>query len=266
VNKPKTPRYSLSISLLLRIAVSVLLNRPRSFHRDAHSLIDRLQPPLQVHGQEHIPNKDFFLTINHYTRPGFGAWWIALAVSAVVEQDIHWMIANAWAFPGKWYADLLRPLSQRLFTRLAEIYGFTTTPPMPPEPSEAQAREEAVRHVLKAARQSPKPVLGLSPEGRDFPGGVLGQPPHGVGRFIYQLYQTGYVILPVGVYEENGVLCLRFGKSYRLGDPHSHATGEIDPNTFRLITQRQIDLLLSRTVMRHIAVLVPKHLHGVYDL
>ena len=261
------PRYSLSIPLLLRIAVSALLNKPRSFQRDALNLIDRLQPPLQVYGREHIPdNKDFILTINHYTRPGFGAWWLALAVSAVMEHEIHWMMTGAWTFPDKWYAALLQPLSQRLFSRLAEIYGFTTTPPMPPNPSEVQSRSESVRRVMKAARQSTKPVIGLSPEGRDFPGGVLGQPPNGVGRFIYQLHKPHYAILPVGVYEEDGALCVHFGKPYRLGDPHSHATGEIDPITFRLITQRQIDLLLSRTVMRHIAVLLPKRLHGAFDL
>jgi hypothetical protein len=267
VNKSKTPRYSLSISLLLQITLSALFDRPRSFQRDATRLIGRLQPPLKVYGKEHIPEEgNFILTVNHYTRPGFGAWWIALAASAVLEQEVHWMMTNAWTFPGKWYARLLRPLSQRIFARLAKIYSFTTTPPMPPDPAEAQARAEAVRHVLQAARQSPRPVLGLSPEGRDFPGGALGQPPYGVGRFIYQLFRTGYVILPAGVHEENGALCIRFGKPYKLGHPHSHATGEIDPKTFRLITQRQIDLLLNRTIMRRIAVLLPKRLRGAFDL
>jgi hypothetical protein len=222
---------------------------------------------LQVYGEEHIPDgEDFLITINHYTRPGFDAWWLALGVSAVFKHEIHWVMTNAWTFPRKWYARLLRPISQRIFARLAKIYGFSTTPPMPPDPLEAQARGESVRHVLEIARQKYKPVIGVSPEGRDFPDGVLGWPPYGVGRFIYQLQRSGYTILPVGLYEEDGAFCIRIGKPYRLGDPHSHASGEIDPGVIRLITQRQIDLLLSRTVMRHIAVLLPKHLHGAFDL
>ncbi len=253
--------------MIVRIGLSALLKRRRSFRQDAHSLVERLQPPLQVFGREHIPvDRDYILTINHYSRPGFDAWWLALAVSSVVEKDIHWMMTGEWTFSGHWYAGLLRPLSRWLFARLSRVYGFTTTPPIPPEERTAQARAEAVRQIIDVARQNtPKPVIGLSPEGRDFSGGVLGRPPYGSGRFIYQLNKIGYAILPVGVYEEDGRFCVRFGSAYGLGNPHSHTSGEVHPTTLRLVTQRQIDLLLTRTIMRRIAVLLPECLRGEFN-
>ena len=243
----------------------MLLRRPRSFRMDALRLTSRIAPPPVVQVSGSIPaGEPFLVTINHYTRPGFDAWWLALAVSAALEQDVHWVMTSAWTFPGRWYAGLLRPLSRRVFARLAQIYGFSLTPPMPPDPAESQARAASVRQVLEQARSNPKKVIGLSPEGGDFPGGALGWPPHGVGRFIYQFTRQGYKILPVGIYEEDGTLFVRLGSLYPLSEPHSHANGEINPDTFRLVSQRQVDLLLRRTIMRRIAVLLPARLQGPF--
>jgi hypothetical protein len=260
------PKYSIPIVFLLELAWSALRGRRRSFRVDAQRLMAGVHPPLQAQGREHIPTDEpFVLTINHYARSGFGAWWLALAVSAQLEQEVRWMMTGAWTFPGRWYAGLLKPLSGWLFARLARVYGFTTTPPMPPDPVEAQARGESVRRVLEAARRNPHPVIGLSPEGRDFPDGALGWPPRGAGRFVHKLNRMGYPILPVGLYEQDGYFHLNFGHPYHLGEPHSHATGEIHPETYRLVTQWQIDLLLARTVMRRIAVLLPERLQGEFD-
>lgn len=259
------PRYPMLPGVLLSVAWAALTGRRRSFRADAQRLVAGIRPPLQVQGREHIPTgQPFILTINHYARPGFGTWWLALAVSAQVDREVHWMMTGAWTFPGRWYAGLLQPLSRWLFARLARVYGFTTTPPLPPDPTDAGARGEAVRHVLETARANPHPVIGLSPEGRDFPGGKLGWPPHGAGRFIHRLNRMGYTILPAGLYEQDGQFRLHFGPPYTLGEPHSHASGEIHPETFRLITQRQIDLLLARTVMRRIAILLPERLRGEF--
>jgi len=260
------PQYSIPPVFLLQLALSVLGGGRRSFWADAQRLVAGICPALQVQGREYIPTDEpFVLTINHYARSGFGAWWLALAVSAQLEQEVHWMMTGAWTFPDRWYAGLLKPLSRWLFARLARVYGFTTTPPMPPDPNEAQARGESVRHMLEAARGKPQPIIGLSPEGRDFPDGALGWPPRGVGRFIHRLNRMGYPILPVGLYEQGGYFCLNIGQPYHLGEPHSHASGEIHPETYRLVTQWQIDLALARTVMRRIAVLLPERLQGEFQ-
>ena len=65
-------------------------------------------------------------------------------------------------------------------------------------------------------------MIGLAPEGRDYPGRV-GEPPEGVGHFIALLVQTGWPILPVGVTEQQGRLRVSFGKPYSPDIPERRA-------------------------------------------
>ncbi len=83
------------------------------------------------------------------------------------------------------------------------------------------------------------------------------------GRFIYQLNKIGYAILPVGVYEEDGRFCVRFGSAYGLG-----TRTRIPPrgsSTTLVCHAAPIDLLLTRTIMRRIAVLLPECLRGEFN-
>ncbi len=156
------------------------------------------------------------MTTNHYTRPGLRAWWLALAVSAAVPAEIHWLITSAWTYPDRLRSTTITPVSRWVLARLARIYGFTNMPPMPPDPQDVLKRAEAVRRVLKAARQSERPLIGLAPEGGDFATpGRLTDPPPGAGRFILHLCALGLEIAPVGIFEEADCLCLRFGPRYR---------------------------------------------------
>ena len=184
--------------------------------------------------------------MNHYSRPGFDAWWIALGVSAVVPVEIHWMMTNAWNHLG-----LLAPVTRWLFPRLAQVYGFTTTPPMPPAPEDVGSRFRAVRRVIEEAR-SPGAVIGLVPEGRDYPDGILRQPPPGVGRFIHQLAKHCQRIVPIGVYEDAENLCLNFGPSYTLSIPSK-------------LTAGARDYQVAQQVMQSVACQLPPHLRGDYD-
>lgn len=120
------------------------------------------------------------------------------------------MMTNAWTFLGP-----LTPLSHWALTRVARIYGFIATPPMPPDPKDVAARAQAVRCVLEVAH-SPGAVIALAPEGRDQPGGLLGPLPPGVGRFIEKITQHCQPIVPIGVYEDDQSLCLRFGPPFAL--------------------------------------------------
>ena len=247
------PRYEIPVGMALRIAAAALVGHSRSFRRDAEILVGRLVPPLQVYGRDHIPHTGpCVVTMNHYYRPGFRAWWVALVVAAIIPAEMHWAMTAAWTFPGKWYRGLLRPVSEWALARIARVYGFTTMPPMPPDPAEAEARARAVRRVLTFARHAPEPLIGLAPEGRDFPGGVLGWPPSGVGRFIQRLVGMGLGIVPVGIYEEGGALCASVGPRYVPEAPDDL------PSDAR-------DHAMSRIVMMHIARQLPSHLRGVFD-
>jgi hypothetical protein len=186
-------------------------NARRSFRADACDCTDLLNPPLKILNAENIPsNGPALLLTNHYTRPGFRAWWIALAISASVPLDIHWMMTNAWTFLGP-----LKPLSRKVLTRVAQVYGFTATPPMPPQSKETEARAWAARRLLAIAR-TPGVVIAMAPEGRDQKDGKLGALPPGAGRFIEKITQYCQPIVPIGVYEDDRSLCLHFGPPFAL--------------------------------------------------
>jgi hypothetical protein len=244
------PRYSYPSHQALTFIANVLFGGHRSFRRDGQLCIERLKPPLRVLGVENIPQGGpCLITFNHYYRPGFDAWWMALALAATLPVELHFVMTGELTYPGKWYASLGKAGSRWLLRRLAKIYGFTTTPPMPPRPRDVEARARSVRETLTFARQHPQTVLGLSPEGGDQPGGVLNWPPSGAGRFVLLLAEQGFPVLPVGAYEEAGEFCLRFGAAYTLQVPRDLSPDEKDRAS-------------AQTVMSVIAAQLPPRLRG----
>ncbi|MEW6716153.1 MAG: hypothetical protein AB1345_01430 [Chloroflexota bacterium] len=241
------PRYPLPWHIGVLLLRDALRLRHRSFSADARACVELLSPPPKILNSENIPQYGpALLVTNHYYRPGFKAWWIALAISAAVPQDVHWMMTSAWTFLGS-----LEPLSQWLFPRVARVYGFTPTPPMPPDPRDVEMRAHAVRSVLRVARQTPGVIIALAPEGRDNSGGVLGPLPPGVGRFIEKLMHTCQRILPIGVYEDANHFCLNFGLPFTLDLPQG-------------LTPRERDRKVGQTVMQAIARQLPDQLRGEY--
>ena len=81
-------KYSYPRGLFAKVARDVILLHRRDFHQDAKACIENLNPPLNVLGKENIPGHGpCVLTMNHYHREGFGAQWIALAVSAAGSRS-----------------------------------------------------------------------------------------------------------------------------------------------------------------------------------
>jgi hypothetical protein len=236
--------YPFPWRIALPLFWDIIRLRERNFRSDARICINLISPPLKILNPENIPLQGpALLVTNHYAHPGFQAWWIALAISASVPLDIHWVMTNAWTFLGPF-----TPLSRWVLTRIAHVYSFSAAPAMPPLPKEIEARARAVRHVLEIAR-SPRAVIALAPEGRDQPGGILGSFPPGAGRFIEKIAQTCQPIIPIGIYEEAGVLCLRFGIAFMLLKA-VHTSAE------------ERDRWVEQQVRTAIAGLLPAHLHG----
>lgn len=248
-------KYPLPAPIVPGLAADLLLGRRRSLRSDALRIIAQLRPRLRVLGEDFIPRGGpCLITINHYTRPGMPAWWLVLAASACVPAEIHWIMTSAWTFPDALRLRLVTPVTRFLFRRMAQVYGFTSMPPMPPAPQDVEESARAVRQVLAYARRVECPVIGLAPEGRDAPHeqpGVLIEPPPGVGRFVLQLAHLGLPISPVGVYEGAGNLCIRFGELY-----------EFDISQGKNAEQR--DWQASQAIMLRIATLLPPELHGNY--
>jgi hypothetical protein len=244
--------YPLPWDVLVKLAYTSLRKQRRSFGADARVCLGKLPERLRVYGGENIPQTGPCLVIaNHYARPGFGVWWLAIAISASLPVEVHWIFTAEWTYPDRIRRTLLTPASRAIFERIASVYEFTTMPAMPPDPGEVERRAKAVRNVLAYVHRTPKPVIGLTPEGRDISGGKLGFPPPGVGRFISHLSAAGLALNPVGVFEESGGLCLHFGPVFSLPDKPEMPAKEKDRS-------------ISRVVMDRIAALLPGHLRGEF--
>ena len=113
------PLYSYPPRLIPGLIANVLFGGQRSFRRDGLACVERINPPLRVLGVENIPQAGpCLITFNHYYRPGFNAWWMALAIASVVPVEMHLVMTGELTFPGKWYAALGRPGSRWLLKRL----------------------------------------------------------------------------------------------------------------------------------------------------
>jgi hypothetical protein len=247
------PLYKYPPGAFFLVGLNVFFGGHRSFRRDGRECIDRLAPPLRVLEPENIPQAGpCAIIFNHYYRPGFDAWWLALGLAAVVPHDIHFVMTGELTYPGKWYAPLGMAGSRLLLWRLSSIYGFTTMPPMPPRPKDVAARARSVRKTLKFARLHPHSILGLAPEGGDQPRGRLNWPAPGAGRFILHLAGLSYRIVPVGAYELGGEFCLHFGRAYDLTIP----TG---------LSADQKDRAAAQVLMSHISALLPEPLRGPFN-
>ena len=246
------PQYPFPWKLLPQVLAAMLTGRRRSFRLDALSVMAWSRLPVCVQGQEFIPQAGPALVVfNHYSRPGFGVWWLALAIAACVPVEMHWAMSVEWTTDGTLPATLRAWWSRWFFPRLAGIYGFTPMPPMPPRPFEVEARARAVRHILQAARRQPAPVIGLAPEGRDTTRAVLDEPPAGMGRMLQHLAGMGSPLYPLGAWEAEHALQLSFGPPFLLPPPSGLSRDELDQTA-------------SRLVMQAIARQLPAHMQGMY--
>lgn len=247
------PRYSLPPRTVTGLARDLILARRRSFRADALACIERLRPPLHVLGGQHSPQTGpCVITFNHYHRPGFNAYWMPLAIAAQIPAEIHFVMTNELTYPGKWYAPLGMFLSKIFLYRASQTYGFTPMPPMPPRPGDVEARAVAVRRMLNFVKRSGNAVIGLAPEGGDSPDGRLAHPAPGAGRFALLLAAAGLAFVPVGIFETNGALHLRFGAACELTVPSGLPADEKDERA-------------AHQVMSHIAALLPESLRGEFD-
>ena len=205
--------------------------------------LNGIKPFLSKIGQG---SQGVLLTVNHYHAPDFQAWWFAITISAVIPENIHWVVTSGWEDSG-W----LTGFTHWLFPLGSKILGFTPMPAMPPQPAEAEQRAAAVLKVLHYAKHNSHPVIGLAPEGGDTPGGVLGRLPPGVGRFMHVLERYCPVVLPVGVWKDAGRINLKFGNTYKLDVPDGLSADERDS-------------LTGESIMHHIAQCLPEQLRGIY--
>jgi hypothetical protein len=234
------PSYRYPARITVSIIVDFLLGRKRSFAPDTARLKEGISR-LEIVGDPPRGEGPYLFLVNHFSRPGFQAWWIAIALGSAIGRELHWPMTSAWTFPDPLRSRLLTPLTEWALARAARMYGFTLMPPMPPRERDVEARAISVRRILRLARMT-KPSIAMAPEGMDSPGGGLMQPPSGVGRFIGHLAGAGYTLIPVGFYETEAACCLRFGRPFSLprnpaADPEAR-----DRETGKIVMEKIADL------------------------
>ncbi|MGE5224108.1 MAG: hypothetical protein ACM3PY_16835 [Omnitrophica WOR_2 bacterium] len=246
------PQYPFPWKVLSRLVFAILTQNRLPFQAEARRAAALLPEPIQVYGKENIPaHGPCVLTINHYTRPGFSSWWQVLSVSSVVPAPIRWITAEAWTGPDWLYTHTVTPATFWAFRQMERTYNFFSMPPMPPRPQDLERRANAVRQVLKYASRNPQAMIGMAPEGQDEYQGVLQWPPEGTGRFLLHLAKAGLQLIPIGIFEEEDCLCLHFGQAYSLS---------VSPG----LPVFETDLQARRSVMEHIAAVLPESLRGEF--
>jgi hypothetical protein len=254
-NDTREEAYRLPLSYILRFILAVLLGRKRDLGSDARGTLMTAKPRPKVIGDQHIPSEGPFVFVaNHYERPGLKVWWGGMLAATAIYERRQSRRTLRWLMTSEWYNFRLAGvipvptwLLRWLFRRIASVYGLVI---VPRSPEQRVGRAAAMRAILEVVHRQGDPI-GLYPEGvgRE----VLIEAMPGTGLFIASLSRRGIPILPAGVYEEEGVLCARFGPPFFVDLPGTGAKGERD----RLAREQ---------VMAHIGRLLPQPMWGPYTL
>ena len=103
-----------------KLLIASLRGERRSFAEDSRLCLEKLPAPLEVLGKDHIPQTGpCLVTVNHYARSGFGAWWLAFAVSAALPIEVHWVFTAEWTYQDYLRRRLITPATRWIFEKLA---------------------------------------------------------------------------------------------------------------------------------------------------
>lgn len=252
-------RYMYPIPHLVLPMLRVLLGLPSQPSRDAALLLRGMHPAPRVVSAENIPPETpFVLTMNHYDRQGLGAWWgVSVILDAVAARrvceprDIHFAMAREWWYPYGFGRLVKQPLTRWFFAQVAQTYGIIRLPPIIGNNEFKGEGTVEVRHAIELTRGEHPQLVGLSPEGRTGENLALCKPPEGAGLFVLMLTHDRIPCLPVGIYEDEGVLTVGFGAPFKLYAPRSLKRAERDAQA-------------ARQFMVQIGRVLPERMWGVF--
>jgi 1-acyl-sn-glycerol-3-phosphate acyltransferase len=246
MKKEKPFRWRLPADYLFKMIPALIFMQKRNFRQDSIEILKSSRIQIDISGKSNIAKDGPVLfLVNHYSAPGFNALWMAISITAICPQNITWTMTDAWTFPNRRFRKIARALSHILLTRISKVYGFFTFQPISPEPINIMEQALSVRRILHFARDHPKSMLCIAPEGRDSLDGKLGNPPKGAGLLIKAFTDLQYHLIPVGFSATPGICHLNYGEP-------------IYANIRNSLSKEEIDLQISKTVMKSIAELLPE--------
>lgn len=209
----------------------------RSLGADSALMVSRIEPAPVVRDIQHAPaTGPLMLAANHYQRRGLWIGWPGAVITYAMtghrgaDPAVHWLVTGSlrlfqWRGSGPEV-----PGSALIFRRVAGLYGMTALPL-----AAGPGRTRALLHWIRSAESGG--TLGVFPEGLRGRSDGLGPPDPGFAELARVIGRKGIPIVPVGIFETDGVLQIRFG-------PRVEGGGE--------------------SVMRGIASLLPPVLQGSY--
>ena len=229
--------------------------------RDSALLLSGARPSPCVLPPENIPPAaPFILTINHYDRPGLGAWWAIAAIVATIAarrtrepREVRFAMAREWWYPrgfGKW---VKQPFTRWFFGQVGKAYGTILLPPALDSGEFRGQATSAIRGALALTRGDTPELVGIAPEGQTGAGLALRHPPPGAGLFLLMLAHDRIPILPAGIFEDSAhTLTVNLGVPFDLRVPRNL------PRDVR-------DAAAARQVMVAIGRLLPERMWGMYQ-
>ena len=200
----------------MRWMFDFLLGRRRSFARDSRITLDGNPPPPCVRGLDHLPPEGpFILVMNHYERDGLLIHFCAMAVSSAVADcqprspEIRWVITSEWY--GRHAGPLPIPvwLIRWVFRRVSRLYGLII---MPRAAERTIGRAAAIRRLAEEVRAGESVALVPEALGK----GTLIEAMPGSGLALLALSRGRAPIVPVGLWEDDDTLMVRFGEPFTL--------------------------------------------------
>ncbi len=249
--EPQQHNYEFPWRPRIPFAFDLLFGRHRSFAHDSGLVMDNNPYPRRFEGFDRLPpDSTFVIVINHFNRPGLHPYHCAMAVSVEVARRRPGRPELSWLLTSEWYDARIGPvpvpvwMTRWTFSRIDRIYGLIV---LPRREQLVMARASSLRRVLGKLTKSP---FAIMPEGGG-PGRLI-EPPAGSGLFLNILWQHGYPLYPLGIFEKGETLVLRVGEPFEVAAPRS-------------LSREEQDRVAREKMMVAIGRLLPREYWGAYE-
>lgn len=251
----KEPSYDLPLSMILKAIWAFLRKQERNVWNDTTALVKQQSLSPIIHDMEHLPEHGPFVLIpNHYERKD-AVWvgWSAIAMTAEIARTrsrasvskLHWVMTDTWAdcYIGPFHVS--PKYLGWVLKGFGGVYGIVRMPAhdLPNHDFQRPRSASALHEIFHALDRGE--CIAVHPEAGGFE--TLITPPPGAGRVLACFDRRHVPLVPVGVYEADGQLNIRFGEPLAAG-------------TFLGLNDRDA----AEKAMLAICSLVPERTRGVY--